>query len=156
GDTPPMPGEPIHDDSGSTINNLHGRTRYTCRLCGECDLGCNYGSKNTLDYTYLTLAGRMSNVHVCDHCEVRSIAPREGGGYGVQYVYHDPVTEGQATDTARLPLTDLTCDILVLSAGTFGSNYLLLRNRNRFPGLSSRLGRGFSGNGDYLGLLLDA
>ena len=27
--------------------------RYTCRLCGECIVGCQYGSKNTLDFTYL-------------------------------------------------------------------------------------------------------
>ena len=31
--------------------NLHGQTRLTCRLCGECDIGCNEGSKNTLDLT---------------------------------------------------------------------------------------------------------
>ena len=34
--------------------NLHGRTRLTCRLCGECNIGCNYGSKNTLDFNYLS------------------------------------------------------------------------------------------------------
>ena len=36
--------------------NLHGRTRLTCRLCGECNFGCNYGSKYTLDFNYLSLA----------------------------------------------------------------------------------------------------
>src|SRR5215207_3130775 len=45
----PVPGEPIKE----AHPNLHGRTRSTCRLCGECDIGCNYGSKNTLDYNYL-------------------------------------------------------------------------------------------------------
>ncbi|HEY1635336.1 MAG TPA: NAD(P)-binding protein, partial [Acidimicrobiales bacterium] len=53
---PPVTGEPIVDEAGDTTDNLHGRTRYTCRLCGECDVGCNYGSKNTLDYNYLTQA----------------------------------------------------------------------------------------------------
>src|SRR5262245_48457184 len=46
------PGEPIPADPP----NLHGRTRLTCRLCGECNIGCNYGSKNTLDFNYLPLA----------------------------------------------------------------------------------------------------
>ena len=156
GANPPIPGEPIYDVEGSTVNNLHRRTRYTCRLCGECDLGCNYGSKNTLDYTYLTLAERMPYVQLRDHCEVRSFAPRHGGGYVVCYVYHDPETEGLRIDTRQLALTELTCDTLVLSAGTFGSNYLLLKNRGNFPGLSPQLGKFFSGNGDYLGLLLDA
>jgi cholesterol oxidase len=49
---PPVQGEPIDE----LVPNLHGRARETCRLCGECDVGCNYGSKNTLDYTYLTAA----------------------------------------------------------------------------------------------------
>ena len=50
----PVPGEPIVEP----LPNLHGRTRQTCRLVGECDLGCNYGAKNTLDYNYLTAAWR--------------------------------------------------------------------------------------------------
>ena len=49
---PPMVGEPIKEDRP----NYHGRTRLTCKLTGECDLGCNHGSKNTLDYTYITAA----------------------------------------------------------------------------------------------------
>jgi cholesterol oxidase len=44
----------------------------------------------------------------------------------------------------------LTADRLVLAAGTFGSTYLLLRNRASFPGLSDRLGTQFCGNGDLL------
>src|SRR3712207_442656 len=51
----PVPGEPIWE----AHPNLHGRTRYTCRLVGECDFGCNYGSKNTLDYNYLSEAKRL-------------------------------------------------------------------------------------------------
>ncbi len=38
----------------------------------------------------------------------------------------------------------------MVAAGTFGSTYLLLRNRGAFPQLSSRLGQRFSGNGDLL------
>ena len=44
----------------------------------------------------------------------------------------------------------MTADDLVLAAGTLGSTYLLLRNRAALPGLSSRLGEGFTGNGDLL------
>src|SRR5690349_20647897 len=36
--------------------NLHGVPRSTCRLCGECDIGCNDGSKNSLDHTYISAA----------------------------------------------------------------------------------------------------
>ena len=150
----PVPGEPIREEHP----NLHGRTRYTCRLVGECDIGCNYGSKNTLDYNYLSAAKRLG-ADLRTRCEVRSFAPREGGGYVVRFVEHDPADEGRKIDTrssAVRPVRELTCDRLVLSAGTLGSTYLLLRNRDAFPGLSRQLGTRFGGNGDLLTFALEA
>ena len=150
----PVPGEPIREEHP----NLHGRTRYTCRLVGECDIGCNYGSKNTLDYNYLSAAKRLG-ADLRTRCEVRSFAPREGGGYVVRYVEHDPADEGRKLDTrssSERPERELTCDRLVLSAGTLGSTYLLLRNRDAFPGLSGKLGTRFCGNGDLLTFALKA
>ena len=141
----PVPGEPIVEP----FPNLHERTRDTCRLCGECDIGCNYGSKNTLDYNYLTLAQRASAV-IRSRCEVRSFEPLAGGGYRVSYVEHSD----DVLDTKALPLLTLTCDKLVLSAGAIGSTFLLLKNRAHFPGLSPRLGHAMNGNGDILGLML--
>jgi len=150
----PVPGEPIREEHP----NLHGRTRYTCRLVGECDIGCNYGSKNTLDYNYLSAAKRLG-ADLRTRCEVRSFAPREGGGYVVSFVEHDPADEGRKIDTrssAVRPEREVTCHRLVLSAGTLGSTYLLLRNRDAFPGLSRRLGTRFGGNGDLLTFALKA
>ena len=37
------PGAPL--DSGAA--NVHGAARETCRLCGECNVGCQYGAKQT-------------------------------------------------------------------------------------------------------------
>lgn len=142
----PVPGEPIRESD----RNLHDRTRYTCRLCGECDAGCNYGSKNTLDYNYLSAAKRQG-AELRTLCEVRSFAPRTGGGYDIQYVRH---TLGQTSRTARPE--KLTADIVVLSAGTLGSTFLLLKNREAFPGLSRALGTHFCGNGDLLSFAIDA
>jgi cholesterol oxidase len=150
----PVPGEPIREERP----NLHRRTRYTCRLVGECDIGCNFGSKNTLDYNYLTEAERLG-ADLRTRCEVRSFAPRDGGGYVVRYVEHDPADEGRKVDThdpAVRPERELTCDRLVLAAGTLGTTYLLLRNRDAFPGLSPRLGTRFGGNGDLLTFALKA
>ncbi len=146
GGNAPIPGAPIGDPA---YGNIHGRPRITCVLCGECDLGCNYGSKNTLDHTYLSAATH----HGADlrvHHEVRSITPLDGGGYSVGYVVHTP---GDVTATAALPQRTITCDRLVLAAGTFGTTYLLLRNRAALPGISRMLGRRFSGNGDLLGFV---
>jgi cholesterol oxidase len=145
---PPGLGDPIHE----AHPNLHQRPRTTCRLCGECDVGCNYGSKNTLDYNYLSAAHRLG-AEIRTLCEVRTMAPAEtGGGYVVHYVPHDLSQEGREHDTARLPLTTLRCDRLVLAAGAFGTPYLLLRNKRAFPQIGA-LGSRFSVNGDYLSFI---
>jgi cholesterol oxidase len=138
--------------------NLHGVPRYTCRLVGECDIGCNFGSKNTLDLNYLSEATRHG-AEIRTRHEARSFAPREGGGYVVRFVEHDAADEGRRRDTRDprvRPERELTCDRLVLAAGTLGSTYLLLRSRTAFPGLSDRLGTRFGGNGDLLTFALGA
>src|SRR5215218_3496595 len=141
----PVPGEPIREEHP----NLHGRTRYTCRLVGECNVGCNYGSKNSLDYTYLSEAERHG-AELRTRCEVRSFRPRERGGFAIDYVRHEPEREGTKTDTRRLPVQTASADRLILSAGTLGSTFLLLANRGALRGLSPALGTRFSGNGDLL------
>jgi cholesterol oxidase len=143
----PVPGTRIAGDA-----NLHGVERYTCRLVGECNVGCNFGSKNTLDLNYLSRFEDKGGA-VRTRCEVRSFAPRDGGGFEVRYVHHPAENEGRETDTKSLPLETITCDRLVLSAGSFGSTYLLLRNRSAFPRLSPALGTHWCGNGDLLGFL---
>ena len=150
----PAVGVPIREEHP----NLHGAPRYTCRLVGECDIGCNFGSKNTLDYNYLSEAKRRG-AEIWTRCEARSLAPREGGGYVVRYVEHDAADEGRKIDTRDprvRPERELTCDRLVLSAGTLGSTYLLLKCRSAFPGLSAKLGTRFGGNGDLLTFALGA
>ena len=149
---PPIPSTPIPTPA---YGNVHGLPRSTCRLCGECDIGCNDGAKNTLDHTYLS-AAEHHGADLRTLCEVRGFAPLRGGGYEVRYVIHEPADEGRPTRTSAKPLHRITCDQLVLGAGTFGSTYLLLRNRAVFPGMSRTLGTRFSGNGDLLSFLLDA
>jgi cholesterol oxidase len=149
GDEEPVVGEPIREEP-----NLHGRTRYTCRLCGECDIGCNYGSKNSLDYNYLSRAKLKYGADIRTCCEVRSFEPLDNGGYSIHYVVHDPAKyEGQPLQThdpVVLPVCTITADRLILAAGTFGSTYLLLKNRAAFPRISKLLGSRFSGNGDLI------
>ena len=141
----PVPGEPIREER----ENLHGRTRQTCRLCGECDVGCNYGSKNTLDYNYLSEAKRLG-AELRTGCEVLAFEPRAGGGYSIRY----RVLPGNSDGPDQSPT--ITADRLILSAGALGSTYLLLRNRSAFPRVSKMLGTRFCGNGDYLTLALSA
>lgn len=152
GDGAPAPGEPIPP---AAYGNLHGRPRTTCVLCGECDVGCNTGSKNTLDHNYLSAAAH-AGADIRTRCEVRSFAPLPGGGWRVAYVEHDADHASAPRDTKALPVRVITADRLVLAAGTLGTTYLLLRNRSVLPDISRLLGKRFSGNGDLLGFVLGA
>jgi cholesterol oxidase len=127
--------------------NLHGLPRYTCRLCGECNLGCNFGSKNSLDLNYITRAWQCG-AEIRTLCEVREIEPRKSG-YAIRYIEH-----GDEQRTASL--VEIEADQLILAAGTLGTTELLLRNRSHFPLLSPTLGRRFSGNGNLLTFVYNA
>jgi cholesterol oxidase len=137
---PPVPNMPIEDGE-----NLHGARRFTCELLGECNAGCNLGAKNTLDLNYLShFAAAGGEIRTL--AEVKTFGPREEGGFSVDYVQHDPQSGTQT------PVT-ITSDRLVLSAGSLGSTFLLLRNRPAFPAISDVLGTHWCGNGDLLGFL---
>lgn len=140
-------GLPIVEPS---YGNLHGVPRRTCRLCGECDIGCNDGAKNSLDHTYLS-AARHHGADLRTLSEVRAFAPLPGGGWELSYREHTEQPGEPVSKPRRL-----RCERLVLAAGTYGTTRLLLRNAARLPGLSRALGTRFSGNGDLLSLLFHA
>jgi cholesterol oxidase len=143
--------------------NLHGRRRHTCTLVGECDIGCNEGAKNTLDYTFLSeFKDAHGEIRTC--CEVLDVA-REKGAFRIRYCQHMAARERveqraaaeskqdvdrRLLDTSQAPLRSLTARVVILSAGTLGSTRLLLKSRLRLPRLSPRLGHGFSSNGDLI------
>jgi cholesterol oxidase len=120
-----------------------GRER--CQLVAECEFGCQYGAKNTLDLTYLAKAER-NGAKVMPGMAVEAVAPADGG-YRVS-----------VRDTATAARTILTARRVVLAAGTLGSNEILLRSRadGALPYLSDRLGCGYSGNGDFLGSIANS
>ncbi|WP_034609169.1 GMC oxidoreductase [Cellulomonas sp. URHD0024] len=130
-----------------------GSRRVTCTLCGECDIGCNTGAKNTLDHTYLSSAAHHGADIRTLH-EVRGLRPLDGGGYEVRYVVHDQQGEG-STATRELAERTIVARRVVLGAGTFGTTFLLLRSRASLPALGPALGTRFSGNGDLLTVLLN-
>ena len=157
---PPVVGAQLHEDFPNyhTVTSGREMPRSTCRLCGECDLGCNFGSKNTLDYNYLTAAihQRPNPAQIETLCEVKAIAPLDGAGYKVEFVRHDPAAIDPLTGQCPPPPRfTITCDRLIISAGTFGSPYLLLKNQANFPALSQKtLGSRFSVNGDLLSFIV--
>lgn len=139
---PPAPYGSVHGD---------GTVRTTCTLSGECDIGCNTGAKNTLDHNYLS-AAQAAGADIRTYHDVRGIRPLPAGGYEVRYVVHDPADAAPGLLREQV----IHCRRLILAAGTFGTTFLLLRNRASLPALSPALGTRFSGNGDLLGFVLDA
>jgi cholesterol oxidase len=139
--------------------NRLGALRQTCVLCGECDIGCNSGAKNTLDYTVLSARPVLERVDVRTLCEVRAFAPdrERGRGYVIRYVHHDLDRDDRVPhDTRALEVHEVRADRLVLAAGSVGTSWLLLRNRAAFPDLGPALGTRFCGNGDMLGFVSQA
>ena len=147
----PVPGDPVADPG------LHGRPRTTCRLCGECNIGCNFGAKNTLDFTYLTAAQRShATIRTC--CEVHRIEPHDEG-YRIGYVQHVAARRGhprELLDPSTEPWRTVIAERVVLAAGAVGSPRLLLANRASLRGLSPMLGTRVSANGDAIVWLKDA
>ncbi len=144
----PSVGAPLNDEA---YGNIHGAGyhRRTCRLCGECDLGCNDGAKSSMDNTYLSLASD-GGVSIHTLTEVVGLTPTtspDGHLFKVTVKVHRGDRPTRQTIEAKR---------VVLAAGTLGSTYLLLRHRDVLNINSGALGRRFSGNGDYLGFVHSA
>jgi cholesterol oxidase len=159
---PPIIGAQVHERYPNYHSVAMNREmpRSTCRLCGECDIGCNYGSKNTLDYTYITAAihQRPYPAKIETLCEVKTVAPIDDRGYKIEFVRHNPHEIDPLTGKCPPPPRfTISCERLIIAAGTFGSPYLLLKNQAAFPGLNTQvLGSRFCVNGDLLSFIANS
>jgi cholesterol oxidase len=142
---------------GEQAINRYGARQTSCVYCAECDVGCNTHSKNTLDLNYLFAAEQRYGAQILTEHLAESIVPvNERGeddpgsdgshGYRVHYFDLRPASRGKRSALAAR---------VIVAAGTLGSNELLLRAKQKnLPRISARLGRGFSGNGDFLSFVL--
>jgi cholesterol oxidase len=121
--------------------NKFRRDQKGCVYCGECDIGCNYHAKNTLDLNYLAVA-EDAGAEVATQCEAFKIEPT-ANGYRVHVRDHSQMAAERVVEATRV----------FVCAGAVNSTELLLRCRDDFgslPNLSGRLGDHYSGNGDFL------
>ncbi|WP_433158135.1 GMC oxidoreductase [Kribbella sp. CA-247076] len=133
-------------DDGPGQRNAFGVPQRGCVFCGECDIGCNVGAKNSLDLNYLALS-EQHGATVGTLTEAVHIS-RTDTGYRVRLREHGR-PEGARDGVER----DVTARYVFLSAGALGSTELLLRSRDQYgtlPDLPAALGSGYSGNGDFL------
>ncbi|OPX09974.1 GMC family oxidoreductase [Gordonia sp. i37] len=108
-----------------------GPQRTGCTRCGACMTGCRVGAKNTLVKNYLHLA-EQAGAQIIPMTMVDGLHQR-GGGYEVSTHRTGAPWRGRRT---------LYADQVVMAAGTYGTNKLLLEmaRSRRLPNLSPRLG----------------
>ena len=138
---------PIAVYTGAPRMSPHGGVQQLpCDFSGNCALGCATNAKNAMDVTYLPIAER-NGAQVCSLHSAEAIVPSPDGGYLVRFAERDPDA------LERVEPGEIEAAIVVVAAGTLGTNELLLRCRDRhqsLPDLSPALGHGFSGNGDLV------
>jgi cholesterol oxidase len=116
-----------------------------CRLGADCEFGCPHGAKRSLDVTYLARA-EACGATITTRVFATHIEP-DTDGYRVHFV-----DAGGARNS-------VSARRVILSAGTLGTNELLLRSKletRTLPRLSDALGRGISANGDFIASLQNA
>jgi cholesterol oxidase len=131
----------------SSRTNAQGMRQHGCVQCGDCATGCNVGAKSSLDMNYLPLAWRHG-VLMFTQVDVHRIR-KVDDLYRVEYILRPDVKK----PGKEVP-GFVTARVVILAAGTMGTNEILLRSReNGGVDVSSWLGKSFSGNGNYLGFV---
>ncbi|MFW7377257.1 MAG: GMC family oxidoreductase N-terminal domain-containing protein [Oligoflexus sp.] len=138
--------------------NRYGALQSSCNYCAECDLGCNSHAKNTVDLNYLYVAEQRYGAQIRTENKVVKIIPLDAeagesaqadGSHGYA-VYIKDIREDK--------ISVVKAKRVIIAAGTLNSNELLLRCRDEYrclPYVSRSLGKGFSGNGDFLSFVIN-
>ncbi|MDR7302561.1 GMC family oxidoreductase [Haloactinomyces albus] len=121
------------EDSADPYFGGAGPTRTGCTECGACMTGCRVGAKNTLMKNYLYLA-EAGGAEVWPMTTVSGLAQDTDGRWRIG-------TERTGAGFRRGRRT-FTADQVVVAAGTWGTQNLLHRARERgdLPRLSTKLG----------------
>ena len=134
---------PLHvaHTSGTNAAGVH---QDACTQCGDCCGGCNVGAKTTVASTYLADAAAFG-AEIFTEMRVLSLAKEPDGRWKV---WLRPLYwEKQRTQNIAI-----TCDIVVLGAGTLGSTEILLRSQRQGLPVSDWLGSRFTSNGDAIAI----
>lgn len=123
-----------------------------CQRQGRCNLGCLPGARHTLNKKIVNVLMLQDKKKMPDVLDVRTLCEAdliefvEPDRYRIRYKrYRRDSNTPIATET-------IVTKILVLAAGTLGTNELLLRSQAN--GLNvNHVGEGFSTDGDLLGLM---
>ena len=126
------------DEQKGGVNEF-GVPQRPCIACGDCAAGCNHTAKNTLMVNYLPDA-KNHGAEIYSGVGVHHVEKKDGS-----WMLHCRTSGKAGSDIL------ISADVVVLAAGTLGTNEILLRSRERSLPLSDQLGTRFSGNGDLVG-----
>lgn len=132
----------------ATGDNSAGVAMDACIQCGDCATGCNHNAKLSLD-TNLLVRARAGGAHLYTGATVLKLEPVEQG-WCLHVVYTDAALRQRHPSPFKV-----RAHKVILAAGTFGSTEILLRSRSAELPLPSRLGQGFSSNGDMIAVAYD-
>ncbi|TWU56257.1 GMC family oxidoreductase N-terminal domain-containing protein [Rubripirellula reticaptiva] len=131
----------------AAILNRQGLRQRGCIDCGDCTAGCNVGAKNTLAMNYLPLA-RRHGAEIYTHTEVVRIE-KLCDHYRIHFNNFHPDREGKLCTQSGTTTTRM----VVVGAGSIGSNEILLRSRSAGLSVSDRVGHRWTTNGDAVGFI---
>jgi cholesterol oxidase len=133
---------PINVNTQTGVNHV-GVTQPACNNCGDCISGCNTGAKNTTLMNYLPDAYNHDADIFCE-ISVKYLEQKDDGWL----IYFQ---DSNAPAIFDQPLNFVKASIVIISAGTLGSNEIMLRSKQKGLSVSGELGKRFTGNGDVLG-----
>jgi len=106
------------------------RTQQGCRACGNCDIGCEFRAKNTLDFNYLAIAEDRWDDDGQPYADIRTLAEVTG----IQPIdLHHPETGYSVTYQDRLcgsRQEHVEARWVFVCAGAVNSTELLLSARS--------------------------
>ena len=132
---------PLHITFAERVNQA-GVRQPACTQCGDCMGGCNVGAKTTVHSTYLTDAVHCG-AEIFAGALVRFVEKTRDGQWRVAFQTADD-------DNRAVPRRSVTASVVVVAAGTLGSNEIMLRSRERGLRLSDQLGKRISTNADAI------
>lgn len=125
----------------------YSKLKQGCDHCGNCLIGCHLHAKNTLDLNYILIA-EQHGAQIFPLHQAINITPNKQG-----YRITCKDFSAAPADEPKISIKSFQAKQVIVAAGTLGTNELLLRCKYRsrtLPLISKKLGKGFSGNGDFL------
>ena len=128
--------------------NRQGIRQRGCTGCGDCTSGCNVGAKNAAGDELLATgtSERRGDVHA--HRSGSSSKRRTD-----TIACTSRTSFRSATEETKTVCGSVTSRIVILGAGSIGSNEIMLRSRGCGMELSDRVGFQWTMNGDALGFM---